>query len=171
MTLTSTPLVSPTHRPSRGRRRRTSSSASTYSTSPTSIPGAQFKSKNFGLSFGLKNSLRFHFESDTCLNYQFLSFSLVWAISNQNKIGFSSQNSGWHFFYWIGPQHSPGAGLHRARRSALAADRPEGGEQDGAARDVGGRRGGETHPDGKRGHDQGEVVERLHLQLRSFSTE
>ena len=27
--------------------------------------------KNVGLSFGLKNGLRFHFDSKTCLNYPF----------------------------------------------------------------------------------------------------
>ena len=32
-------------------------------------PGAQLNRKNFGLSFGLKNGLRFHFDSETCLNY------------------------------------------------------------------------------------------------------
>ena len=31
--------------------------------------GWQFKRKHFGLSFGLKNSLRFHFDSMTCLNF------------------------------------------------------------------------------------------------------
>ena len=33
----------------------------------------------FGLSFGLKNGLRFHFDSKTCLNYPFLNIFLVWG--------------------------------------------------------------------------------------------
>ena len=37
--------------------------------------GGQFNRKNFDLSFGLKNGLRFHFDSDTCVNYQVLNFS------------------------------------------------------------------------------------------------
>ena len=39
-------------------------------------PGTQFNKKNFGLSFDLKNSLRFHFDSDTCLNYRLNDFFL-----------------------------------------------------------------------------------------------
>ena len=31
----------------------------------------------FGLSFGLKNGLRFHFDSETCLNYKFLNIFSV----------------------------------------------------------------------------------------------
>ena len=33
--------------------------------------GAQFNRKILGLSFGLKNELRFYFDSETCLNYPF----------------------------------------------------------------------------------------------------
>ena len=33
--------------------------------------------KKIGLSFGLKNSLRFHFDSATCLNYPFFKLFLV----------------------------------------------------------------------------------------------
>ena len=40
-------------------------------------PGAQFNRKNFGLSFGLKNGLRFRFHSATCLNYPFRNIFLV----------------------------------------------------------------------------------------------
>ena len=32
------------------------------------VPGWQFNWLKFGLSFGLKNGLRFHFDSVTCLN-------------------------------------------------------------------------------------------------------
>ena len=31
-------------------------------------PGVPFNRNNFGLSFSLKNGLRFHFDSETCLN-------------------------------------------------------------------------------------------------------
>ena len=33
--------------------------------------------KCFGLSFGLKNGLRFHFDSETCLNYPILNIFFV----------------------------------------------------------------------------------------------
>ena len=33
--------------------------------------------KKFGLSFGMKNGLRFHFDSETCLNYLFLNIFVV----------------------------------------------------------------------------------------------
>ena len=33
------------------------------------LPGWQFNRTHFGLSSDLKNSLRFHFDSVTCLNY------------------------------------------------------------------------------------------------------
>ena len=33
--------------------------------------------KKIGLSFGLKNGLRFHFDSETCSNYPFLSIFLL----------------------------------------------------------------------------------------------
>ena len=39
--------------------------------------GRQFNRKHFGLSFGSKNGLRFHFDSETCLNYPFLNIFLV----------------------------------------------------------------------------------------------
>ena len=39
--------------------------------------GRQFNSKKYGLSFGLKNGLRFSFDSVTCLNYPFLNMFLV----------------------------------------------------------------------------------------------
>ena len=39
--------------------------------------GTQFNRKYFGLSFALKNSLRFHFDSESYLNYPFLTISLV----------------------------------------------------------------------------------------------
>ena len=41
------------------------------------VTGTRFNRKCFGLSFGLKSGLRFHFDSDTCLNYQFLNFFFV----------------------------------------------------------------------------------------------
>ena len=55
--------------------------------------------EKIGLSFGLKNGLRFHFDSETCLNYPFLNIFLVWGISSQNSGDFSSQNSSQNFFY------------------------------------------------------------------------
>jgi len=33
--------------------------------------------KHFGLNFGLKNGLRFHFYPETCLNWQFLNIFLA----------------------------------------------------------------------------------------------
>ena len=36
-------------------------------------PGTQFNRNIFVLSFGLKNGLRFNFDSETCLNYPFLN--------------------------------------------------------------------------------------------------
>ena len=36
-----------------------------------SSPWEVIQEKHFGLSFGLKNGLRFHFDSETCLNYLF----------------------------------------------------------------------------------------------------
>ena len=39
--------------------------------------GMQFNRKTIGLSFGLKNGLRFRFDSETCLNYPFLNIFLV----------------------------------------------------------------------------------------------
>ena len=41
------------------------------------IAGGQTNRNNFGLSFGLKKGLRFHFYSGTCLNYTFLNIFLV----------------------------------------------------------------------------------------------
>ena len=40
-------------------------------------PVRQFNKQNFGLSFGLKNGLRFHFDSETCLTYPFFNIFLV----------------------------------------------------------------------------------------------
>ena len=40
-------------------------------------PGRQFNRNIFGSSFSLKNHLRFHFDSVTCLNYPFLNFLSV----------------------------------------------------------------------------------------------
>ena len=39
--------------------------------------GRRFNRKHFGLSFGLKNGLRFHFDSEACLKYPFLNIFLV----------------------------------------------------------------------------------------------
>ena len=39
--------------------------------------GRQLNRTFFGLSFGLKNGLSFHFDSETCLNQPFLNFFLV----------------------------------------------------------------------------------------------
>ena len=39
--------------------------------------GRRFNRTNFGLSFGLKNGLRFRFDSETCPNYPFLNIFLV----------------------------------------------------------------------------------------------
>ena len=61
--------------------------------------GTQFNRNIFGLSFGLKNGLRFRFDSAKCLNYTFLNVFLVSEISSQNSIGFSSQNSSLKWFY------------------------------------------------------------------------
>ena len=40
-------------------------------------PGRRFNRNLFGLTFGLKNGFRLRFDSETCLNYPFLSFFLV----------------------------------------------------------------------------------------------
>ena len=60
---------------------RTSHASARRATAPTRpsrctsdgswTPGRQFNRKKFSLSFGLKNSLRFRFDSETCLNYPF----------------------------------------------------------------------------------------------------
>ena len=42
-----------------------------------SHPGRRFNRNIFGLSFGSKNGLRFHFDSETCLSYPFLNIFLV----------------------------------------------------------------------------------------------
>ena len=43
-----------------------------------STTGKRFNRKTiFGLSFGLKNGWRFHFNSETCLNYPFLNIFSV----------------------------------------------------------------------------------------------
>ena len=54
--------------------------------------------KRFGLSFCVKNSLRFHFDSDTCLSDELLKFFFVKGISSQNSSNFSNQNSSSNFF-------------------------------------------------------------------------
>ena len=54
--------------------------------------GTHFNRSNFGLNFGLKNGLRFHFDSESCLNHPFLNIFLYYGISSQNSSGFSSQN-------------------------------------------------------------------------------
>ena len=41
--------------------------------------------------FGLKNGLRFHFDSETCLNYQFLNIFLLEGISSQNSSHFEAE--------------------------------------------------------------------------------
>ena len=61
--------------------------------------GMQFNRTQFGLSFGLKNRLRFNFDSETCLKYPFLNIFLVLRISSQNSSGFSSRNSSQNFNY------------------------------------------------------------------------
>ena len=38
------------------------------------LAGRRFNRKTIGLSFGLKNGSRFRFDSETCLNYTFLTF-------------------------------------------------------------------------------------------------
>ena len=48
--------------------------------------------KNLWLEFCLENSLRFHFDTDTCLEYPFLKFFLVEGISGQNSSDLSFQN-------------------------------------------------------------------------------
>ena len=55
--------------------------------------GTRFNRHSYGLSLTYKIGLRFHFYSDTCINYQFLSLFLVKVISSQNSSDFSSQNS------------------------------------------------------------------------------
>ena len=40
-------------------------------------PGRRFNRNFFCLSFGLKNCFKFHFDSETCLNYLFLNIFLV----------------------------------------------------------------------------------------------
>ena len=55
--------------------------------------GRRFNRKHFGLSFDLKNGLRFRFDSARCLNYPFLNIFLVLGISSQNSSDFSSQTS------------------------------------------------------------------------------
>ena len=56
----------------------------------TREPGRRFNRKTFGLSFGLKNGLRFHFDSETCLNSLFLNTFSVYGISRKNSSDFSS---------------------------------------------------------------------------------
>ena len=44
---------------------------------PLRCPGSDSIEKNLGLSFGLKNGLRFNFDCETRLNYPFLNIFLV----------------------------------------------------------------------------------------------
>ena len=39
--------------------------------------GRRFNRTSFGLSFRMKNGLRFRFDSETCLNYPFLNIFLL----------------------------------------------------------------------------------------------
>ena len=50
--------------------------------------GGQFNRKFFSLNCGLKNGLRFHFDSERCLNYPFLNICFVLGISSRNSGGF-----------------------------------------------------------------------------------
>ena len=59
--------------------------------------GMRFNRQKFGLRFGLKNGVRFRFDSETCLNYPFLSILLVCGITRKNSSCFSSQNSSYNF--------------------------------------------------------------------------
>ena len=70
------------------RRRRRAARGRAASSAPTRSPrpGWQFNRNNFGLSFGLKNSLRFHFDSLTCLNYPFFNFFLVYVGNLKPKL-------------------------------------------------------------------------------------
>ena len=66
------------------------------------IAGDQTNRNNFGLSFGLKKGLRFHFDSDTCLNYPFLNIFLsVGNLKSKLKWFFKPKLKP-IFFYWIG---------------------------------------------------------------------
>ena len=51
----------------------------------------------------MKNRLRFHFDSETCLNYPFLNIFLVQGISSQNSSGFYSRNQSRKLFLlnWV----------------------------------------------------------------------
>ena len=63
-------------------------------------PGTQFNRKKIGLSFGLKNRLRFHFDSETCLNYLFLNvFLSVGESEAKTQVIFSSQKLKPKIFY------------------------------------------------------------------------
>ena len=48
----------------------------------------EFNRNYICLIFGLKNGLRFHFDSETCLNDPFLNIFLVWGILSQNSSDF-----------------------------------------------------------------------------------
>ena len=90
--------------------------------------GARFNWKHFGLSFGLKNSLRFHFSSVTCLNYQFLNFFLsVWGISSQYSSVFLSKDSTQPFSNLMGPQTEAGADRRgrEGRKDQLGTPQPD----------------------------------------------
>ena len=50
--------------------------------------GRQFNSKKFALSFGLKNGLRFHFDSETCLNFSVGNIKLRSRTQVQGVSGF-----------------------------------------------------------------------------------
>ena len=49
------------------------------------VTGWKFNKKKFGLSFGLKNGLRFHFDSVTCLNYPLMNYFLVYRVLESLK--------------------------------------------------------------------------------------
>ena len=76
-----------------------------YSEPPGAVDGdeagTQFNRKNFRSSFGLKNGLRSHFHSATCLNYPILNVFLMYCrvISNQNSSGFLNRNTSQNFSY------------------------------------------------------------------------
>ena len=86
-TRAATTLTATASRGSRGARGRAASPATsslpTASRRRTRRSGTQFNRKKFGLSFGLKNGLRFHFNFVTCLNYplfeHFLSVLGEWS--------------------------------------------------------------------------------------------
>ena len=62
--------------------------------------GRRFNRKQIWLGF--KKELRFHFDSETCLNYPNLNIFLVLGISSQNSSDLSSQNSSQNFSIELG---------------------------------------------------------------------